>query len=248
MNHAYKTFKKVSHSLLATLILPFASALSLSTQAVAEPIRWINEPVENVGYEIDLEAEASHCEIVVEEVVKYVQSKYGALSKSVSFELSPRASDQVLNMGVVALVAEQSFDSETEETIDEQGLIGAFAVDNTRTPYKDYDVVVNLESEWHRLNGQRGERDIKEFRFFVDLVQDGATKRLWLSKFIGRDRFPGVDHSENLVPFSASDIDANVFRHTELIPYGIGTIQFLRKNSGSPVFAALRSCGSDRDF
>lgn len=209
---------------------------SAAGQAHADgPVEWLGRGGE-LPYEVGLEADARHCELFVDEFALAKQSKFGSRSDSLVVTLVTRAGDDVRNVGLVASVFESSsvrVGEPDEARFEGQRLLGV--TDDFLLAYPGEfkgRSFVELALDWNEYQTDFGTRKLDSFAFFVDLFQDGTFKRLWLRAAQG----------SSFRDFVAADFAPSAFRYSDPVTWGYGSLEYLWRDSGSPLFDARSRC------
>lgn len=200
-----------------------------SWQAHADTqLEW--ESGQEPGYKPDVEATAHHCELFVDNFSLYSMSYRGARASSIDFEIVTRPEDEVINVGGLAWVQENSYVrvNDERETFDGEKLIGF--VYSRLFENRGYDgrAWLQLKVDWDQFGNNGGTRDLKRVNLFVDIRQDGQIKRLWLN--------------ENGSEFTRANYDQQSWPYSAGVPLGYGYKTYLFQDSGSPLFHARNSC------
>jgi hypothetical protein len=197
----------------------------------SDKVEWLG-PSAALPYQIDLEAPATHCELVVDEFAISEQSKYGTSSAGYFVALRTRPGDHVLNAGYKARVYESSSkrnEDGTSVVFEGERLIGE-GDDVLLTQPERFDgrSAVSLAFEWNSYGNSMGSRRVDALSFFVDLRTGEGVKRLWLL------------NEGN--PFSSRDFARESNNYSYPVFWGYGTNSYLWRDGGSPVFAARQNC------
>lgn len=204
-------FKKV----LPTVLILFTSQLSLA----------------DIDYKVDLNADANHCELYVDELGESGHYGYhGAGYINLFTTLNTRPSDDVANVGMFISyheeVSKRVYNEETEEyqteilssKMREEFILGKKEHNSNR-------YVINFTKRGSHY-GKKTNTQIERFAFFVDIRENGQIKRLWLKN--------------GELDFSNDDISKDNYYYSDTVR-GYNKA-YMWRDSGSPIFDMRNRC------
>lgn len=204
---------------LASAALVLALSVACGTEARADDFR------------PDLNADATHCELVVDDFALVNSGTRGSYTTERVATLRLRAGDDVRGAGVFVAYEETL----VKRTANPDGTIASETTTRTRA---ESSLPARLEgglaearftTNWDAYGMEIGDRRIERFAYWVDLVQDGVKKRLWLK-----------DGASDFTP-AAYDADRYFYSNSVFLG-GYSSGRYLWRDSGSPLFAARADC------
>lgn len=181
------------------------------------------------SYDVDVHGDVAACELYIDSFAEFSVYQYHHAGYSgLLIDAAVRSDFDVLDVGMYLRVDEQVTRS-GDVLVDEADREIVFGF--TRRHGELYRGIVHLSVD--RTDGSEARREVERFALFVDVRDaDGTIRRLWLKAEPARD-FEPADYARESYCYSERE---------PFYDFGAGSISYLWRDSGSPIFAAREAC------